>query len=162
MLSRVRTFWLVVAIVGCATAEDPGGATTGSARDTGTAPIDSALVEDTEPKIDSSMTTTDSAAETSLIADSGTTDSGPSVDSTTAMDTEPVDTGTVVTDTGTVVTDTGTTVMCSESGKYGGKCKTNLDCAAIPGCGYVCCAYDPSGTISLGCGRISGGSFCLP
>lgn len=159
----MRTLFLLAAInVACATAEDPGGSGL-VVRDTGGSPGEDVAPGDSTMRTD---TASDTAMTTdSSVADSATSDSAIS-DSGSSTDTATTDTGTIEIDSGTLdtgsATDTGTTTTCSKSGEYGGKCKTNLDCAAIPKCGYVCCAYDPTGTISLGCGRIAGGSFCLP
>jgi hypothetical protein len=147
----------------CASGEDPDstlGPSTGRTDASGSG--DTGLATTTDSSVTDSSVGTDTRTEPldtgTAPVDTGAPEdtSSPPIDTGTA----PIDSGTP--DTGTVVVDTGTPVMCSESGSYGGKCKTNLDCAMIAGCGYVCCGYDPSGTISLGCGRIAAGSFCLP
>lgn len=153
---------------GCATAEDLSGTpvkTDGSAQadglvddDTGggDASVDDSTASDTNTDPDTGSDT--SVADTSLPPDTAVPDTGPA--DTGAPDTGPDDTG--APDTGTV-TDTGTPVTCAPSGEYGPKCKTNADCALMPGsCGYVCCAFDPLLGLNLGCGRIAFGGSCLP
>lgn len=162
----MRAILVVAALMtaSCATGADPESTGPSTPRsdanaggDSSTAAPDAAGT-DSSMALDSGIATTDSSSPT---VDTGVApdDTSMSIDAGAAEDTGPFDTG--VLDTGSPVTDTGT-VMCSASGEYGGKCKTNLDCALIAGCGYVCCGYDPTGTISLGCGRIAAGSFCLP
>lgn len=150
----------------CATGEEADNSGPPSRRSDASVTTDTGAVVDA-PGTDSSVaidTSPEPSDTGSAVTDTGgtATDTGTSVDST-IEDTAPIDTGapdTGAPDTGTVTMDTAPT--CSPSGEFGGSCKTNLDCAAITGCGYVCCAYDPSGTFSLGCGRISGGGLCLP
>lgn len=152
--------------LGCATADgDISNAPYDASR------VDSEVVEDSSPGDTTEKPTDTSAppdtatspdtavgADTSVAPDTATSpDTGTTVDTGT-IDTEPVDTGVV--DTGTVA-DT-TPPVCGPPDKYGPKCKTNLDCAAITGCGYVCCAFDPFLMTNLGCGRVSLGTTCLP
>jgi hypothetical protein len=155
---RATQRWALVLVAcvatACATAEDPESAGP-AVRADANATDDTGVALADAPAADSTVAT-DTAPDPT---DTTTSDSALAID-TGADETEPMDSGTL--DTGTVVMDTAPPPTCSESGKYGGTCKTNLDCASIPGCGYVCCAYDPSGSFSLGCGRVSGGSFCLP
>lgn len=150
---------------GCATAEDPGSGTfDGAASDTTiidetAPPADSAKVEDSS---DSSVT--ESSAPDTTVTETGVTET--SVMETSVIDTavdSAADSATTETEADTGVVDTGAdSGTCGPTDKYGPKCKTNLDCAAIPSCGYVCCAFDPFLMTNLGCGRTSFGTSCLP
>lgn len=167
-LLRLGILWVLCFPLaeGCATAEDVGNASfDGSSTDTTiveevggeTTPApDSgkadAVTETGEETAVDSGTTSDSTMPDTDPVDTGTADSAP-------VDTGPVDTGP---DTGPVDTGTPDGAMCGPTDKYGPKCKTNLDCAAITGCGYVCCAFDPFLMTNLGCGRTSFGTSCLP
>lgn len=150
MERSLRLLVVVVACCGCATAEDDLGLASYDAASDSAAQASDAARDTVAADAAADSTTVDSAT-----ADSATTDSA--ADDSSTVDTEIADSGTVDTTT----TDT-TPPVCGATDKYGPKCKTNADCAAIPTCGYVCCAFDPFLMTNLGCGRTSAGSLCAP
>lgn len=155
--------WIVCLAMGCATSAstDPGfiprdgGADTssGDANDDdadGSLP-DAAKPDGATPETAPQDGASDGAPDGAGDADAGSDGASDDTGTDSGADTEPTDTG----------SDTAPT--CGPSGEYGPKCKNDLDCVSLTGCGYKCCAFDPIiGTISLGCGRIAIGTTCLP